>query len=118
MRTRRIEEVEVERYKTAGDYFLEDTEIVIQVVKQKNDIHTFLIGLHEYFEQFATELDDISEEVIMRHDLAHPEADEPGELDDSPYRSRHRQAEILERMAAEFLGVDWKEYENEIIVSR
>lgn len=106
------------RYASAGDYFVSEfDETVIQAVKQQSDDYQFLIALHELFEQYSTERDGLSEEAILAHDLTHPEADEPGELPDSPYRKRHLQSELLERMAAEFLGVDWIKYNNEIKVS-
>lgn len=117
MKNIRIEFVDSCRYKTAGDYFIENNEVVIQVQKQIKPEYNFLIALHEFFEQFITERDGISEEAILAYDKAHSDSDEPGAELDSIYREQHNKAELVERVAASLLGVDWQKYEQEIKVS-
>jgi len=43
--------------------------------------------------------------------------DEPGENINAPYHKEHMSAELLERVAASILGIDWIKYEQEIKVS-
>lgn len=112
-----IETVDKARYVTAGDYFTDGEITYIQVVKQVDRRYEFLIALHEFFECFSTELVGIKEEDILAFDLSHPDSDEPGAEPDAPYKIQHMQAELLEWMAARFLGVNWKQYEREIKIS-
>lgn len=105
------------RYRSAGDYFNVGFDTYIQAVAQKSEDAEFLVLLHEFFEWYATKRAGIPEETILAYDLAHPDSYEPGAEPDSPYREWHNKAELLERTAAMLLGIDWKEYEDNLIVS-
>lgn len=117
MKTRKIEFVDRLRYASSGDYFNEDTQITIQIVNQKNDDYNFLIGLHEYIEQYLTGRDGIEEPDILEYDLNSKDED-PGSNPLAPYHRQHMISELCERILANWMDVDWKEYEENIIVSR
>lgn len=112
-----IQEVDKCRYATAGDYFIKDGITYIQVKRQLNDDYTFLISIHELIEQYLTERKGIKEEDILKFDLAHDYCEEPGAHPDSIYKNEHEIAEIIERILAKFMGVDWNKYEQEIQIS-
>ena len=111
------------RYRTVGDYFETDTEIVFQIVKQNDPRKNLLIALHEYIEYTLCTDRDITEQEIMEFDLQweknHPtgldDGIEPGDDPKAPYRNEHRIAENFERQLAEYLGIIWKEYEDNLI---
>lgn len=99
------------RYATAGDYVGDD----IMVFNQINDDYNFLIAIHEFVEKYLTEREGIKETDILAWDLTCKD-DEPGANPDAPYYHQHLQAEIIERMLAAMMHIDWIKYEQEIKV--
>jgi len=52
----------------------------------------------------------VKEEAVTAFDVAHPNAEEPGELKDAPYHWEHFTAETIERQLAIALRRDWRDY--------
>ena len=113
------------RYDTCGDYFVNDDGLTeLNIKSQTNQDYEFLITIHELIEEYLTRKRNIKEEDIMIFDLMfeqerrnglHSEDDEPGYDIRSPYRREHIFSENIERLIAQELGVDWVQYNNEII---
>ena len=51
------------------------------------------------------------EQEVDAWDLAHPDAEEPGEVEGCPYFIQHAEASRVERVLADLLSVSWDEYE-------
>jgi hypothetical protein len=113
------------RYSTCGDYYqIADTLSKFDICEQVNPDYEFLIMIHELVEEYLTRKRGITEESIMDFDLKfederdqglHSEWAEPGYDIRSPYRKEHIFAELIERLIANELGVDWIEYEEKLI---
>lgn len=111
------------RYPTAGDYYHQNGINKIEIFEQDNDDYNFLIGLHEYFEEYATRKRGITEKSITEFDLNYERnrkegdfSSEPGNDPSAPYHECHLVATKIEKIAAEFLGVDWNDYDKNIKV--
>jgi hypothetical protein len=109
-----IKHVDITRYPTLGDYFRVDDTDVITVLDTKVDIYNKLVAIHELIEWVCTQYKGIKEEDITQFDLDHLECDEPGEYPNSPYKSDHILAEIVERMICNHLDIDWNDYNKQL----
>lgn len=108
---------EDQRYVTLGDYWVDsDGTIQIRVSAfPTGDYRSWpmqvLIAVHELIEMALCLRRGISEPDIRRFDETHPNLDDPGNDPAAPYHKEHVFAENVERLLAQQLGVDWKEYE-------
>lgn len=112
-----------QRYPTLGDYF-EDSEGILhfKISNTGNNLYNKVILVHEILEQLLTQYEGIKEEDIFAFDLWVEEEieagrydGEPGEHPLSPYKKQHIFAENIERQIMNFLGIDFKQYENDLI---
>ncbi len=108
-----------QRYKTCGDYWETETSIEIRITKQVEDKRNLLVMLHEIVEYALCSNRNIKEEDITKYDLEwedrlEPKADEPGNESDCIYKVEHRISENFERQFAEYLNIDWFDYENNL----
>lgn len=94
------------RYPTLGDWY--DDRIF--VAETGDDRYNFLIAIHELVEQFLCQFDGVEEKDVTDFDLKHLDSDEPGTLLTAPYRNQHADAEQVEKLMSNILGVNWKEY--------
>ncbi len=99
-----------QRYRTCGDWYSENGVLKIRVSNTENRDYAFLTALHEMVEQYLCEKAGITEQHVDAWDLTHEDEDEPGEMLSCPYRKQHLQAEGIEKVVAELIGVDWTEY--------
>ena len=106
-----------QRYPTLGDFFKDaDNNTIIRVSQELNPQHRFLVTLHEYIESSLCEFRGISWHDIDRFDKNFEQTrdlndlSEPGDHPDAPYKNEHNIAEIIERIVARELNIDWKEY--------
>jgi len=117
------------RYPSCGDFYKIEVDnksmTKIEVAEQINPDYEFLIMIHELIEEYLTRKRGITEESIMEFDLKfederdqglHAESTEPGYDKRAPYRDEHIFAELIERLIAKELGVDWIEYEKDLIL--
>ena len=96
------------RYDTCGDWQFDAAgNLVITVVGVDPLAHdeAFLVALHELFEVKACMKAGISQAEVDDFDMAFQGEGEPGDAWNAPYRVQHRQAMLLEHMAAHFLGL-------------
>ena len=105
---------EDQRYPTVGDWLNLDTRFLILVSRLPDWRYEALIAIHELVEAVLCRHAGITQEAVDAFDIAHPEAPEPGDLTDAPYRHQHAIASGIERLLAAELGVDWLEYDKAI----
>jgi hypothetical protein len=99
------------RYSTFGDYWRDpDGTLQIRVSEMIDHRDSLLCAIHELVEVLLCEERGIAEPDIMAFDVAHPDAEEPGELPDAPYHKEHVFAEAIERLMALELGRNWQDY--------
>ena len=108
------------RYETLGDYWHDaDGKIHIRCTALKSEDSEFLVILHELVEMYITKRKGIDEPKIMAFDIEFEkeraegkwdENAEPGDDPRAPYKTEHCLAEIIERLVARELGVDWKQH--------
>jgi hypothetical protein len=69
-----------------------------------------LVAAHEATEALLSRRDGVTGAEVDAWDLAHLDAEEPGELEGCPYFTQHAEASRVERWLADHLGVDWEAY--------
>jgi hypothetical protein len=110
-----------QRYDTVGDYQTTDGGVSVLISKTSDWRHFVLVAIHELVEWSLTVQRRIPEATIDAFDIAFEtnrqpgNEDEPGHDPRSPYRHEHRFAEVIERLLATELGVDWDEYDRAIM---
>jgi hypothetical protein len=111
-------------YPTVGNYnWTEDGLLVIFVSDMNNEDYEYLVMMHEQIEAHLCKKRGILEKDISDFDIQfekdralglHSPDEEPGDSFLAPYNREHVFASKIERMLANELGVDWKEYEKTI----
>jgi len=104
---------EMMRYPTTGDWqWFENGDLLITVTEhKKHDRSAFLVMLHELVEAFLCKDAGIAEEDVSAFDIAHPDAPEPGDHPDAPYKRQHEIATEVEKIVASALLRDWDDHE-------
>lgn len=111
-----------QRYNTVGDYYDEDNIIKFRISKT-NDDYEFLVLIHELVEWYLTKKHGIIETDIKAFDELFEEErnaglhtldEEPGHDVRAPYRNEHIYAELIERLIANKLNIDWSKYDKVI----
>lgn len=110
-----------QRYETCGDwYFDKEGNIEIRVSDMGDWKKEFLVAYHELLEVALCKDRGITIEQVDAFDMQfekerlegkHIPDEEPGYAEDAPYRNEHFMAEACERIAANQLNVNWKEYD-------
>lgn len=101
-----------QRYPTSGDWqFKNPGELTIDVSQLKDDRYSILVAFHELVEALLCDFTGVSSEVVDKWDIEHPELDEPGDSEEAPYYQQHKIALMFEQNLAQYLVVDWDEYE-------
>jgi len=113
-----------QRYPTVGDWeFSENGDLTITVSEMGNWKYELLVALHELVEVSLCKDRDISQESVDSFDIQfeeeraaglHTTEEEPGHDPRAPYKDEHVFAEIIERLLAKQLGVDWKTYDKTV----
>ena len=110
---------EEQRYKTAGDWWIDVEEVIhIAVSDTGLRIDALLIGIHEAIEAIlcrehgveGADVDAFDIEFNRTHDLF----EEPGEDPKAPYLREHAMACVVERLMALETGLVWREYEGRV----
>lgn len=118
-----------QRYETAGDWWfresVQDGEILeVRVSDMGNPLYTWLVASHEINEALRCKTDGVDEKDITVFDKAFEALrerfpsligdQEPGDMVSAPYHDQHVGATNIERLSAEFHGVDWDEYDTTV----
>lgn len=103
---------------TSGDWFTKNNIDYIKVSKMSDPRYELLIAVHELIEKSICEQDGITVAMVDKFDYNWKEHDgisEAGNDPNAPYHKQHRIAEIVERLLAVELGVDWNQYDKEVM---
>jgi len=101
-----------QRYPTAADWeFLEDGSLRISVSATGSWESEVLVAIHELVEAVACKKLGIAEKDVCEFDVLNPQLIEPGESPLAPYHQQHVTAEIVERIAAQAMGVNWQDHD-------
>jgi hypothetical protein len=104
-----------QRYDTYGDWqFDADGRLNIKVSKTRNEWDSYLLAIHEIIEAVLCRYAGITEEEVDKWDLDHPYSDDPGAISGCPYASQHSIAFAVEKMLADKIKRNWREYEKEL----
>lgn len=115
---------EEQRYETIGDWMLNsegDIKIHVSDMGEGKENYEFLIALHELLEAKLCSEHAISGKEVDEFDMKfeldresgkHSLEEEPGDDPQAPYKDEHFFATSIERLVAQALGVDWKQYED------
>ena len=110
-----------QRYTTVGDWFYEvDGTLHIKVSELSDKRREVLIAVHELVEVLLCEQAGIGQLAVDEFDKqyeanrAPDNFDEPGDDPTAPYVRQHCLATSVERLMAAEMGVNWKEYEEEL----
>jgi Ni,Fe-hydrogenase III component G len=102
-------------YDTVGDWFDgPDGWQMIRVSELGNPDMEFLIALHEFLENYLARKREITPKMVDEFDINFKGEGEPGDDPKCPYFPDHQAATKFEREMADYLGVDWDEYEKAI----
>ena len=114
-----------QRYPTVGDWwFTESGDLEIRVSKMSDWRYECLVAFHELCEVLICKHLGITQEAVDAFDVQfekdresglHSETEEPGDHKDAPYRVQHFIATNCERILALALGVNWADYDNEVV---
>jgi len=112
---------EEQRYTTCGDWYADNDGVLhIRVSKLSDARRELLVAVHELVEVILCDNDGVTQAVVDTFDKEYeanrPEGnfDEPGDDPKAPYCRQHCIATGVERILAAALGVNWKEYEEEL----
>jgi len=103
------------RYGTVGDWiFANNGDLLVTTTRCGNKDTEFLVSTHEMIEAYLCQRDGIDEEVVSNWDIAHPDADEPAEVEGSPYFNHHACAIEVEKVICKHLNIDWDEHQQRV----
>lgn len=85
----------------------------ISTVNIGDDGSNFLVLLHELFEAELCRRAGITDAQVTKWDKKNPDRD-PGICSDCPYTAQHGGAMILERVAADLMGISFEAHEKRI----
>lgn len=110
-----------QRYSTVGDWtFDADGNLTIKVSQLSNWRREMLVAVHELVEVLKCKHDGVTQESVDAFDNEYEanrkegDESEPGDDPAAPYVKQHCLATGIERILAAELGVNWKEYEEEL----
>jgi hypothetical protein len=101
---------EQQRYETVGDWVWKDDSLEVTISDLSDDRFNLLVAAHEVTEALLARRAGVTEQQVDEWDLAHLDADEPGEVEGCPYFTQHARASEVERLLAVLMGVDWEAY--------
>lgn len=114
---------ESQRYPTCGDYWEDEHSLQFRITKQPISKWEAAVFLHEFVEFMLSKDRGITEQEITDFDLKWEtmnkrglnREEEPGDEVEAPYHKEHEFAKKLEKMFADELGINWEEYNENLI---
>jgi hypothetical protein len=106
----------LQRYDTLDDYYIgADGDLEFWISDTGNPISNRALLLHALVEQSIAESMGISPEQVDEWDMAHPDSEEPGEIEYCPYWKAHHIAFMIEK---EFVFhsqvITWEQHEQNL----
>jgi hypothetical protein len=102
------------RYADVGDWHFSHKGLEIRVPRGLSDDETLLIMVHELVEAYAARTAGLTEDDASRWDVAHHDAESPGDLSRAPYHHQHAMANKVERKLEAVLHVDDAAYQADV----
>ena len=100
-----------QRYDTCGDWYYDsDRNLVVCVSACGSKESETLVAIHEIVEAMLCEADGIPLAIVDSFDMSY-EGDDPGNDPLAPYHSQHVLAEIVERLVALNMHVNWEKHD-------
>jgi len=99
-----------QRYDTVGDYLERGGEDVFLISDCGDRRVELLVAVHELVEKMLAESAGVTNKIIDRFDLGHPELQDPGDDPRAPCHRQHRTATRVERLLCEEMGREWRDY--------
>ena len=99
------------RYPTVGDWYPRDDVMQFDIASMGDIRPVACVLIHEIIEALKCQQDGVTAEQVDKWDLAHLDAEEPGDLSGCPYRRQHRYASKIELMVARYLHLKLDDYE-------
>lgn len=110
-----------QRYPTVGDWTYDAKgDLTIRVSKLSDWRREMLVAAHELIEVLLCRHSGVGQGEVDRFDIQYEkdrldgDFSEPGDDPAAPYHVQHCIATGVERVLAAFLGVSWKDYEQEL----
>lgn len=110
-----------QRYETVGDYFYDEEGLQFRVSEMNDKRYSFLVFIHELIEWFLVDREGIKIDDIDAFDIEYEKNRKPGDVSEpgndpkAPYYKQHQIATLVERVLASLIGVDWEEYDKEVV---
>lgn len=111
----------LQRYATCGDWFWRGSDLVVRASRMSQHKYEFLVTLHELVEAMLCVATGVMQDSVDEFDRRFEERRQPNDKDSepgddpaAPYRREHAIASVVERLAADLLGVDFNRYSKEI----
>lgn len=103
---------EQQRYDTCGDWFFEDTTLVLKISRMAKPVWEQAVAIHELLEAMACNANGITQEAVDEFDMGiGADLDEPGDSPLAPYRVEHAWATVVERVFIGSVGENWSTYD-------
>jgi hypothetical protein len=110
-----------QRYETVGDWYYDMAPGIpllhVRASKTSRASYDWLLLIHETVEALLCAATGVLQTQVDNFDIGFVDAaegSEPGDSLAAPYHRHHTIASIVERLAAELLGVDWNDYSAEV----
>lgn len=103
---------------TVGDWYTKFGSNVIEVSEMSDWRYEILVSIHELVEKVLCDHAGITEKQVDEFDFnwkEHDNIEEAGNDSRAPYHKQHKIANVIERLLAIELEVNWNEYEKEIM---
>jgi hypothetical protein len=124
MKTIRIRSIPHESHRleagdTVGDWYEDVAKVIhIEVSEMSDTRYELLVAIHELIEKVLCDDAAIDEKEVDKFDSnwkEHDGIDEAGNDPDAPYHYQHKMADVVERLVALGLNVDWNKYNDEVM---
>ena len=110
-----------QRYETVGDWFYDERgNLQIRVSEMPDARFELLVAVHELLEALDCDEHGVEQEVVDQFDMQYErdrhigDDSEPGDSRMAPYYEEHQFATGVERLFAQRLGVNWRDYEKAV----
>jgi hypothetical protein len=104
-----------QRYETCGDWYFEGDTLIIKISAELSSESKLLITVHELVEVILCSKSEIDQYTVDLFDINYKGPySEPGEDPSAPYYEQHIKAEVVERILANFMNINWKDHEKSI----
>ncbi len=109
-----------QRYETLGDWQYKNEKLNVRISDTGEWKLNCLLLIHELVEAWLCKDKEITDSQVDEWDFGYANVtysragEEPGDDPDCPYYDQHGAATMIEKMMANFFGIDWRRYEKRL----